>query len=111
VTLKEQFVDDVVALFLDEDTMAESVTYEGSAILAVVDKGVGTRDGTDGNGMTSDGTSSWADIAVSAEDVPTPKRNDSVTDESGKVWTVVYVKSSDEGMHVLVCTADENPFA
>lgn len=110
MSLKEQLADDT-ALFLNSDEMAETVTYDGSAILAVVDRGTLTRDGIEGNEIaTTDGTSVRAEIFVAVEDVPSPQRGDRILDSSGTSWCVMYANESDAGLHALVCVADENPW-
>lgn len=107
MSLKTQMTADISAVFFSIDEFAESVTYNGSTIIAVPELGETNRKG---NEFSSDGSADRATFHVKATDVPSPAAGDEIT-FNGVTWAVARVLESDANMHTLLCTANNSAIA
>lgn len=93
--------------FLNTDEFAETVSYNGDAIAAVVERGK-TRES--GNTFTSEGEADRAMVWVKATDVASPVIGDVIVIADGTSWEVSRILESDQAMHCLECIANESPW-
>mgnify|MGYP000906745763 CR=1 FL=1 len=105
MTFKELMVQDASSVMFDAEEFAETVTYNGASIRAIVEL---EQELAPGNTFTNEGESDRATIMVLAADVPEPVRGDTIK-TSLKTWEVVRLLASDVAMHTLECIADERP--
>lgn len=91
MTLKTQMATDLAAFF-NSDEFAESVTYAGTAITAVVMPGEIMEAG---GSMTAERTVKRATLFVKATDVAAPAYRDSVVID-GETWRVIQIHGEDE---------------
>lgn len=93
--------------FFNVDEFAETVSYNGVDISAVVERGK-TRE--DGNTFSNDGEADRAEIWVLTSDVPKPAVSDVIVTTDGTNWEVVRLVESDNTMHCLECITNESPY-
>lgn len=106
MALKDQMAADVAAIFLNTSEFAESITYNGMPLLAIVELG---EDRADGNEFTNEGLSARATVWISASDVPTPCQGDIIIRNSDlSRWEVARVVESGGGMHRLLCVSRQS---
>ena len=102
MTFKSQMETDL-DVFFDEEHFAESVTYNGEEILAVVDYG------EDLDEVTGNETNRVADtVMIKASDVAAPAYRDTVV-IGDYTYTVLRRKSGDGDMWTLELSRDERP--
>lgn len=107
MSLKDVMAADASAVFLSIYEFADTITYNGSSILAVPEIGESNKKG---NEYSDEGSASRAEFSVSAADVPTPDAGDIIVHNS-RTWTVARVLESDDAMHRLLCTSDHSAIA
>jgi hypothetical protein len=99
MTLKTQMATDL-AVFFNSSEFAESVTYAGTAITAVVMPGQAIEAG---GSMTAERTVKRATLFVKASDVAAPAYRDAVVID-GDTWHVIQIPGEDEGVWELIET-------
>jgi hypothetical protein len=103
MSIKSQIIVDN-AIFLDLDTFAEQITYEGKTISAVVVIGDSS---IKGDTFENRGRASVGSISVSAIDVPDPQTGDEVIINSVK-WEMSRIIDSDSAMNKLQIISGES---
>ena len=100
MTLKTQMATDL-AVFMNTDEFADSVTYAGATISAVVIE--------EESEMTAERTVKRATLFVKESDVSAPAIYDAVEIDSS-MWNVIQVpKKAEAGLWKLGIEADERP--
>ena len=97
---------DISAVFFNPDEFAETVSYNGSSILAIPEI---SEDNRKGNLFSNEGRAGVAYFTVKATDVVWPEASDLIA-HNGITWNVARVVSSAGGMHRVECTTRESAF-
>jgi hypothetical protein len=108
MTLKDLMTADVAAVFLNGDEMAETVTYNGTSITAVVERG---ETWAKGNYLVAEGQTDRAILWVAELDISEPKAGLKITDSTGVVWRMERVIKSDGGMIAMACIRSDTASA
>ena len=106
MTFKELMVQDASLVMFDAEEFAETVTYNGASIKAIVELGP---EHADGNIISAEGESDRATIYVMSRDIPKPNRGDVIETDAGS-WSVIRPIGSDVAVHTLSCIANESPW-
>lgn len=105
MTLKDNIAADIL-MIMNPDEGAESITYNGVAMLAIPEIG---SDNVKGNTFTRTGSAADANFWILEVDVPKPVGGDKIM-HKGVKWTVARVATSAGGLQKVAVTGKESVY-